>query len=85
MATVSSSASPRREDFSLDVFRYLEAKLQEFRRLAMKTAATIAEQSSKEIDVYHVERKHVDSALAKLLSEPETCKEALGLRKTDQP
>ena len=71
----------RTEDFPVDSFRYMESKLRRFRRLVMDVAAKSAAEHSGGA-IYHVERKHVDDALATLL-DPEIANHELGARRLD--
>ncbi len=70
----------RREDFPLDSFRYLEAKMQELRKRVMDRAAELAEVTGSQPDVYRVEKQHVDKALAELLLDSESALYAIGLK-----
>lgn len=59
----------RREDFPVDSFRYLEGKLQEFRKTIMDGAAKIAASEDVNSVVYRIERKHIDLAVAEMLDD----------------
>jgi hypothetical protein len=83
MNTGVSSISPptsRREDFPVESFQYLEAKLQLVRKLAMDAAAEIAGIDDSNPDVYRIEKKHVDHALASFLGNPIAAQSQLGVR-----
>ncbi len=60
----------RREDFPVDSFRYLEARLQELRKRVMDRAAQIAEEKDTDPDVYRVDEAHIEEALNAFLREP---------------
>ena len=81
MSTIESAAprgAKRREDFPVESFQYLEAKLQELRRIVMNRAAEIAAVMDSHPEVYHVEKRHIDEALAQFLSDPDTAQQQLG-------
>jgi len=80
MGTVSTSQDVRRrEDFPVDSFRYLEAKLQRVRRLVMDRAAEIAESRDPSPEVYRVCKEHVDDALREFLSDSASAESQLGI------
>lgn len=79
MIAGTAEMADRREDFPVESFRFLEAKLQEIRRVVMKAAAELADRDAPQSDVYRVERRHVTKALESVLSDPDRCKRAIGL------
>ena len=84
MSTESSGtaqARKRREDFPVESFRYLEAKLQQVRKVVMNGAAEIADLTDSRPEFYRVEKRHVDHALAEFLGDPDAAMERLGVRK----
>jgi hypothetical protein len=72
----------RREEFPLDVFRYLEAKLQRIRGILMNRAADIAFIEDKDEEAYRITKIHVDKALGEFLDDPAKARQELGLQKT---
>jgi len=80
-----SPATPetRREDFSLESFKYLEAKLQVIRKLAMDRAAEVAAVADANPHVYRVEKDHIDDALAQIVM-PEIADAELGARRLNR-
>lgn len=58
----------RREDFPVEVFRYLEARLQAIRNSVMDVAAELSDaESDKSCEFYRVGRVHVDRAFVEVL------------------
>lgn len=67
----SDEKQRRREDFPVDSFRYLEARLQELRKRVMDRAAEIADAAEDaDASVYRVERVHIETALDEFLRDP---------------
>lgn len=62
----------RKEDFPVESFQHLEAKLQLIRKLVMDLAAEIASDNESNPYAYRVEKAHVDHALVKFLLDPGT-------------
>jgi len=73
------ATAPRREDFPVEVFRYLEGKLQKIRNNAARLAADIACGEQPMDEVYRVEKAHVDAALLQLLRDTKGWLKELGL------
>ena len=60
----------RREDFPVDSFRFLEARLQELRRRVMDRAAEIADaEEDSDSPMYRVEKEHIKKALDEFLTD----------------
>jgi len=73
----TSPASSRREEFPVDVFRYLEGKLHRIRNRTARMAAERARRS-QEGEVYTVDKSHIDAALLELFADTHECFKELG-------
>lgn len=62
----------RKEDFPVESFQHLEAKLQLIRKLVMDLAAETAANTEANPFSYRVEKAHVDHALVTFLLDPGT-------------
>ena len=85
MSTLTASTSQegrRREDFPVESFRYLEAKLQQLRKLIMDRAAQIAAGKDPDSPVYRVGKEQIDEALSKFLSDRATAERCLGIKQS---
>ena len=83
MSTLTASTSQegrRREDFPVESFRYLEAKLQRVRKLIMDRAAQIAAGKDPGSPVYRVGKEQIDDALSEFLSNQATAESQLGIK-----
>ena len=84
MSTLTASTSQegrRREDFPVESFRYLEAKLQQLRKLIMDLAAQIAAGKDPDSPVYRVGKEQIDDALSEFLSDQATAESQLGIKR----
>ncbi len=82
MSTLTTSTNHkdhRREDFPVESFRYLEAKLQLVRKRIMDLAAEIAEAKALTPTVYRVEKGHIDDALFEFLKDRTAAESQLGI------
>jgi hypothetical protein len=83
MSTVAVSPNHegrRRENFPVESFRYLEAKLQKVRKLIMDLAARIAADKDPDSPVYRVGKEEIDDALSEFLSDQATAESQLGIK-----
>lgn len=76
--STSDVPAGRVEDFSFDLFRYLERKLRLVRGEVMRRAAAAAASESGG-STYRVTEEHVDQALAEVLDQPDLVKEWVGV------
>jgi len=83
MSTLTANTSQegrRREDFPVESFRYMEAKLQRVRKLIMDLAAQIAASKDPSAAEYRVGKEHIDEALSEFLSDRSTAENELGIK-----